>query len=123
MKLLKVLYVEDDKLTQIIMKMHLKNLYELDTADNGTNALEMVKKKHYDVILMDINLKSRPNGIEVTQTIKKDPVYFNTPIVAVTAYAQKKEKEYFLSCGLTHYLSKPFRKEQLLSLLKDTLGQ
>jgi CheY-like chemotaxis protein len=57
------------------------------------------------------------DGLELTKVIRKVDGYKTTPIVAITAFAMGREKEEFLAKGMTHYLSKPFVKNQLLNLL------
>lgn len=116
-----ILYVEDDKVAISFVSILLKGLYLLDTAQTGKTALEMVQKKQYEVILMDINLKHGMNGMEITQIIRTMPGYKDIPIFACTAYAMESEVKDFLSHGLTHHLSKPFTKQELLSELAKVL--
>jgi PAS domain S-box-containing protein len=114
-----VLYVEDDLINQSVVKLYLKNLFIVETADDGEAALQLVAKKKYDLILMDINLGSGMDGMAVTKAIRKMPQYFDTPIVAVTAYAMESDKIEFLSGGCSHYLAKPFESYELLDLLSS----
>ncbi len=122
MELRKLLYVEDDLISQDVIMLLLKGLFEIDTVNNGSEAIEAVKLKRYDAILMDINLRSKPNGMDVAKTIREMPEYRDAPVIAVTAYAQKKERDLFLSNGCTHYISKPFTKEGLIDIIKQALG-
>jgi len=116
-----LLYVEDDKTSQEIVKIYLKNYFNIEIADNGNSALEMVKAKTYDAFLMDINLGRGMNGIAVTKEIRKMPEYLDIPIIAITAFAMKGDKEEFIESGCTSYISKPFSQADLVSLLKDTI--
>jgi PAS domain S-box-containing protein len=112
-----LLYVEDDKTSQEVVKIYLKKHYTVDIAEDGVTALEMMKSKKYVGFLMDINLGRGINGIAVTQEIKKIPEYNGVPIIAITAFAMKGDKEEFLSSGCTHYISKPFSQKELLNLI------
>jgi len=114
-----ILYVEDDPAAIDVVSLMLRGIYSLDFARNADEALEKVKAKKYDAILMDINLRRGLDGIQLTQIIREFPEYKETPIIALTAYAMEKEKQEFLSKGLSHYLSKPFRKNDLLLLLQN----
>ena len=67
---------------------------------------------------MDINLRKGPDGIEAMQSIREISEYKNTQIIAVTAYAMNNDKEEFLEKGFDNYLAKPFRKAQLMEILK-----
>lgn len=114
-----ILYVEDDPAAIDVVSLMLRGIYSLDFARNADEALEKVKAKKYDAILMDINLRRGLDGIQLTQIIREMPEYKETPIIALTAYAMEREKQEFLSKGLSHYLSKPFRKNDLLLLLQN----
>jgi CheY-like chemotaxis protein len=72
--------------------------------------------------MLDINLGSGMDGVELMQKIREIDYYKNIPIVAVTAYAAQSDKVEFLAKGFTHYISKPFTKKELFSLLKDVLS-
>jgi signal transduction histidine kinase/CheY-like chemotaxis protein len=115
--LLSILYVEDDLINQNVVKLYLKNNFLVETAKDGKTALQLIKKKKFDIFLMDINLGGGMDGMEITKLIRKMPQYSETPIVAVTAYALESDKIKFLAGGCSHYLSKPFEKHQLLDLI------
>jgi len=117
----KILYVEDDDVSVMYVKTITNNIYKVDSAKDSEEALDLIKKEKYDAILMDINLRRGMDGLELTNLIKKFPNYKNTPIIAVTAFAMGQEKEEFLSKGLTHYLAKPFIKQQLYQVLKEAI--
>lgn len=114
-----ILYVEDDPSAIDVVSLMLRGFYSLDFARNADEALEKVKAKKYDAILMDINLRRGMDGLQLTQIIREIPDYKETPIIALTAYAMEREKQEFLSKGMSHYLSKPFRKNDLLMLLQN----
>ncbi|GAB6283352.1 MAG: hypothetical protein STSR0008_21160 [Ignavibacterium sp.] len=118
-----ILMVENDIISIDVVKIFLKNYCNFDYALDGIQALDMVKNKKYDIILMDISLGGNLDGIEVVQKIRKLQIYKNIPIIAVTAHVQKQDREKFLSGGCTHYLSKPFTKKELIDLLNQILNQ
>ena len=116
-----VLFVEDDDISVHVIKTFLKDLCDIENVSDGARALEAINAKTYDMILMDINLGGGMSGIEVTKKVRTLPQYKNTPIVAVTAYAMDGDKEVFLKAGCSHYLSKPFRKLELLNMIQPIL--
>lgn len=116
-----VLCVEDDFVNRDIVKIYLKNICILETAEDGETALQLATEKKYDLILMDINLGTGINGIEVVKELLKMPKYAGTPIIAVSAYVTGKDKAEFLKGGGTHYLTKPFQKREVLDLVKNVL--
>lgn len=113
-----LLIVEDNPVNQKLAKSFLKHHYEVDTAATGEIAVEMVKEKHYNVILMDINLGSGMDGLQTTQVIRKMEGYATIPIIAVTGYTLIGDRERILEGGCTHYLGKPFSKDQLLETIE-----
>ncbi len=117
-----ILIVEDDQVTIIFIQRILKDKYNMDTAMNAMEALDHVEKKQYDLILMDINLGRSRNGIYTTKEIRKMDNYKNTPIIAMTAYAMKGDKEGFLASGCSYYISKPFESDELIALMEEALG-
>ncbi len=116
-----VLFVEDDEINQSVVKMFLKSYCKLDIASTGEYALELVRKKKYSAILMDIVLAGKLNGMDTTSEIRKIKEYENTPIIAVTAFAMAGDRERFLNGGCTHYLAKPFNKIKLVKLVENVL--
>ena len=117
-----ILYVEDDKVAVEFVSRLLSGFYLLDVALSGEEALKKSAEKKYDAIIMDINLSHGMNGIQVTKLIRAIPGYLDTPIIACTAYAMPDEKENFLSHGMTHYISKPFTRQELLSQLANVFA-
>ncbi|MCL5030264.1 MAG: response regulator [Bacteroidetes bacterium] len=121
-KKINILLVENDKTNLEFMKMVLNKYYFIDSAEDGHSAINLVSQNKYDLIFMDIGLGLEMNGVQAASEIRKIPGYDKTPIVAVTAYAMKSDKEFFLSQDLTHYLSKPFTKNDLLNLTSEVLS-
>ena len=105
-----------------MVKLFLKDTCEVDAAEDGTAALKLLKDKKYDLFLVDINLGEGMNGLQLVKEILKIPQYLHTPIVAVTAYAMGKDKEESLQGGCTHYLAKPFRKQEMINLVTDVIN-
>ena len=120
---LSVLVVEDDRMNLLFTFKSIKEYYNVDTATKGHEALKKAKKKMYDIILMDINLGKGMNGIEAAREIRKLPGYKKTPVVALTAFVLPGDREEFIAGGCTHYLGKPFTKEQLLKLIIDIVDK
>jgi len=114
-----LLLVEDNEANIELIKLFLKNEYQLDVAYDGESSLEMVKKKQYDCILMDINLGPGMDGIDVITEIRKISSYKTTPIVAVTGYTFRNEKEFIIAKGANHYIEKPFNREVLDGVLSE----
>ena len=106
-----LLIVDDDKSSRDITRLFLRDLCDIDSADNGVTAIKKTKEKMYDVILMDIGLGREMNGLEAARKI-----------IAVTAYAMKGDREEILESGCSHYLSKPFESITIKNLIKEVLS-
>ncbi len=116
-----ILLVEDDSVNRSVTRYFLKDVGDLETAKTGESALELIKNKKYDLILMDIALGSGLNGIETTKLIRENIGYKDVPVIALTAYAMHIEKDKFLLEGCNDYLSKPFTKNELIDKVLNAL--
>ncbi len=114
-----LLIVENDRINAAVIEAYVKKDYDVEVVGRGEDAVKKASEKQYDAILMDINLGSGINGVEATQQIRKIKGYEKTPIVAVTAFALKGDKEEFLAKGCSHYISKPFTQPQIIALLNE----
>jgi CheY-like chemotaxis protein len=115
----KILVVDDDALNQRLMQLLLaREGYEVDTASNGVEALEAVKRQKYDVVFMDLQMPVM-DGIETSRRIRAwENGGQHTFIVALTAsYLPERGQELF-EAGIDNYISKPFELEHIKRLLK-----
>jgi CheY-like chemotaxis protein len=113
-----VLLAEDDELNRKVILAMLKHLgYRADTALNGIEVLLALKRKRYDLILMNVGLPEM-DGMEVTRQIRR--FFQNDPkIIAVTAYAIPGMKEKCLEAGMDDFIIKPFRIDELDAGLRN----
>ncbi|MDF2942419.1 MAG: hypothetical protein K0S01_1277 [Herbinix sp.] len=123
-KQLNVLLVEDDLINQkVILKMLHEKGHSVQTAMNGIEALELFHKKIYDVILMDIQMP-KMNGIVAAAKIKLlEKVNQHTPIIAMTAYALRGDREKFLNLGMDAYIAKPILMDELFYILEQVTSK
>ncbi|MDE6502269.1 MAG: response regulator [Ruminococcus sp.] len=123
----KILLVEDNELNQEIAQAILENVgFIIDTADDGTVAVDMIKNMPadtYNIILMDIQMPVM-NGYEATKEIRSldDPIKANIPIVAMTANAFEEDKQEAINAGMNGHIAKPIDIEKLMETLKDILN-
>ena len=96
--------------------------YTLVPAATGEEALEKAEKEKPDLIIMDMQLPTI-SGIEVTQRLRQVPELSRVPIVAVTAYAMKGDREKFIAAGCDAYLSKPINTRELPGFVEKMLKQ
>ena len=122
----RLLLVDDNAVNRTVASEILRKAgCVIDTADGGKKALEMVKsniefsEKRYDLILMDIQMPEM-DGIETTQRLRQAHQTL-PPVLAMTAYSMKEDRERFLSEGLDDYIAKPIRAESLCKKVKEWL--
>jgi PAS domain S-box-containing protein len=116
-----ILYVEDDHIHRMFMTTVLQKDYLLVCAENGKKALELIKSKDFDMILMDINLGIEMNGLEVIKKIRENESYKTIPIAAITANAMLSQKSVYLKNGCNDFLPKPFKKKDIIRLIEKNL--
>tara|TARA_E500000318_G_scaffold89464_2_gene87055 strand:+ start:5507 stop:8494 length:2988 start_codon:yes stop_codon:yes gene_type:complete len=116
---LKILVAEDNEINQALMTRVLTKLgHQVDLAGDGLEAIEAVREKQYDVILMDIQMP-RMDGIQATRILVEKYPDNRPPIVALTAHALKEHEEQFRGVGIDSYLTKPLDIEKLKEVLNS----
>ncbi|MDC7125064.1 MAG: response regulator [Spirochaetales bacterium] len=117
---MKILVAEDHEVNQQLFCSILEHLgCDVILADNGLQAVKKCKEKKIDIIFMDCQMPEM-NGYEATTEIRR--LGYNLPIIAVTASAIKGEKEKCLSCGMSDFLTKPFKKKDIQPILRKWKG-
>lgn len=117
-----ILYVEDNIINHEVMdNIITKEGYRYLWAHNGEEALEILKNYKVDLILMDIQLP-QTNGFEVTKTIREEIIAGkDIPIIAITAYGLREDKNKCLEAGMNDYITKPFNIEKLYEVIQKHL--
>jgi signal transduction histidine kinase/ligand-binding sensor domain-containing protein/ActR/RegA family two-component response regulator len=113
-----ILVVEDNRINQKVLTRQLMNLgYAIEVAENGAEAVEMVKRGRYDLVFMDVQMPVM-DGFQATREIRNAGADWSAvPIVAVTANAFPSEREKCISFGMDGYLTKPVDKDRLKEAL------
>jgi|GEM_PF-2890438 len=116
----KILLVEDDRVNQMVATKMLHKLgYQVETANNGLEAIEQIKRHDFDLVFMDMQMPVM-DGIEATRQIRNDNP--DLTIVAMTANAMEQDKEKCLNAGMNDYVTKPVKIEIIRSVLDNWLG-
>ncbi len=119
----RILIVEDNPLNMRLLEMTLRaKNYTLLKATDGEEALDMAMREQPDLIIMDIQLP-KMSGLEVAKKLRETPAFSHTPIIAVTDYAMKGDKERVIESGCDAYLSKPINTRQLPEMIAEMLLQ
>jgi two-component system, sensor histidine kinase and response regulator len=122
---LRILLVEDNAVNRTLaVRLCEKRGYIISAAEHGREALAMLKKEPFDVILMDIQMPEM-DGFEATAAIraKEKTAGGHIPIVAMTAHALKGDEERCLAAGMDAYVSKPIQTKELFATIEDVVGK
>jgi DNA-binding NtrC family response regulator len=110
----KILVVDDEQSMRDTLQIMLeKEGFEVDTADDGLKALEMLGMKKYDLIITDLKMP----GLDGIGMIEEINDHNTTPIIIMTAYATKDQAIAALNLGASYFIEKPFKKHELLNYI------
>jgi CheY-like chemotaxis protein len=118
----KILIVEDNEVNRRLAEFLLRSQgYQVREAANAQEAFGMIKTERPNLIVMDIQLPDM-DGLEATKKIKEQPETANIPVVAVTSYAMKGDREKALAAGCVGYITKPINKATFILEIASHLG-
>ncbi len=118
----RILIVEDNPVNQMIAGRFLEKLgYQVATAGNGQEAIEILKNKPFSAVLMDCQMPVM-DGFQATKKIRQLNSAMNIPIIALTANAMSDGKQQCLAAGMNDYIAKPVKPGELEYCLQKWLG-
>jgi DNA-binding NtrC family response regulator len=115
----KVLIIDDDEAVRRVLEIHLTGSdYDVSSAKNAREGLELANSECYDLVLCDLKLPDK-SGIEVIKELRTE--HINLPIVVISGFIDEHIANEVRSAGAVEYISKPFLKKTILSLLSRIL--
>jgi two-component system alkaline phosphatase synthesis response regulator PhoP len=121
----KVLIVDDEAFIRLLIEQTLEDLeeegIEILTADNGVDALGLVKSEHPRLVFLDVMIP-RMSGFDVCRTIKQDLQMVDVYVVILTAKGQEYDRQVGQEVGADLYMTKPFDPDELLDLAAKVLS-
>ena len=118
----KILLVEDNEVNRRLAGFLLRSHgYQVREATSAAAAFEMVEKERPDLIVMDIQLPGM-DGLEITRKLKEQPATADIPVVAVTSFAMKGDREKALAAGCAGYITKPIDKTTFIQEVAAHVG-
>ncbi len=120
----RVLLVDDNATNRkVASQILMKAGCEVQMASSGQEAISILQKDaNFDLVLMDIQMPEM-DGMETTRRLKALKIASLPPIVAMTAYAMKEDRERFLAAGMDDYLAKPIRAQQLIQTVSRWVAE
>jgi CheY-like chemotaxis protein len=120
-QIFRILVVEDNKINQTVTRRIIeKNNCSCAIVNDGFQAIEILEKETFDVVLMDINMPLM-NGFETTRKIRLKGI--KTPIIALTAFAKDEITEEAISAGMNDIIIKPFEPLKLFKVINDQINK
>ncbi len=120
---MRILVVDDNVTMRKVLKNLLRQLgfTHVEEADNGSIALERLKKEDFDFVITALNMPQL-NGLDLLKAIRKDEKMKNLPVLMVAAEANKENILHAASLGVNEYIIKPFTAELLQSKIDKIFG-
>lgn len=118
----RILVVEDHPINVKLVKVLLQGAYEVRTAGDAEEALQVLDGYRPDLVLMDVQLPGM-DGLELTRRLKTDPRTRGIVVVALTAYAMKGDEDKALAAGCSGYITKPLDTRTFVEQVAAYLGE
>jgi CheY-like chemotaxis protein len=109
--------VEDNMVNSNLLHHHIKKFCHVFFSQTGKAAIELAKREKIDAIFMDINLGPGMDGTQAMLEIRKQTGHQNLPIIAVTGFAGREEREKFLKSGFSEFIAKPFERSEIICVI------
>ena len=117
-----VLVVDDSiSIRKYVQRFLDRSGYEVETATDGMNALEVMGKLKFDAVITDLEMPVM-HGYDLIAEMKRNPVYTGIPIIVLTSRAGEKHRQKALEMGAQDYLVKPFEEQEMIEALKKLLS-
>ena len=117
----RLLIVEDDFENQKFLQIFLKRKFDLELCDSSDTFYEKLNQAKFDIILMDISLRGKKDGLQLTQEIRQMEEYKDLPVVGLSAHAFQRDKDNAYNAGVDIFLTKPVQNDVLMDTLLSTL--
>jgi two-component system, chemotaxis family, chemotaxis protein CheY len=112
----KILLADDSLISRSLMKTLLVSYYNIIEAENGSDALNIVKTNNVDLFLIDLNMPDM-TGIEVTKELRKDPRFLKIPILILTSEVRDEKKQEAREAGVSGWIIKDVDQKVLLETI------
>lgn len=118
----KILLADDEQTLRALLKVLLEEAgYEFIAAEDGKAALEQVKKRHPDLVILDVNMP-KMTGFQVLDHLKKDAKTRDIPVILLTTRGGQEDVEEGIGLDADKYIPKPFESQKLLHEIQQTFA-
>jgi CheY-like chemotaxis protein len=120
-EVMRTLHIEDNAEIRLIVKCFLRKSFAVESVATGQQALDVIKQRKFDLIIVDINLGDGPDGIETARLIRKVEGYADIPIIAATANLYTDVRDNCIKAGIDAFIQKPFLKIDLVNTISQVI--
>jgi len=117
----KLLVVEDNRETQILIKVALRNDFNIQIVASANDAISLLSKNHFDLVLLDLNLNGQGDGKSILKNIREHMQDSKLPVIVTTAYDLNIDDKKFFDQNANGFVQKPFNKKDLLNSIQHIL--
>jgi CheY-like chemotaxis protein len=117
----RILICDDEPSLRELMRVSLDSDYSFAEAADAPGAIELVDRFRPDLVLLDVMLPGR-SGLAVIEHLRGQPELADTPVLVVSAFAEKRDRLAALEAGAAAFVKKPFDPDELDSLVKEILA-
>ncbi len=120
-KQIKLLVVEDNKETQLLIKVALRDDFDVRITDSADSAMLLLSENNFGLVLLDLNLNGHGNGKSILKNIREEMHNSELTVVITTAYDLSSEDKKYFEEHANGFVQKPFDKKILLNSIKQAL--
>jgi len=117
----KLLVVEDNRETQLLIKVALRDDFDVRITDSADNAMLLLSENNFELVLLDLNLNGQGNGKSILKNIREEMHNSELTVVITTAYDLSSEDKKYFEVNANGFVQKPFNKKILLTSIKQAL--
>ena len=117
----KILIVEDDYDTLMFLNLFLGKKFDIETCRTDEEFYKIINKWCYDLIIMDIAIRGRKDGLQITKELKNSAEFKSIPVLCVSAHVMERDRENAMLAGVDKFLAKPVSNALLMETINNML--
>ncbi len=118
-----VLLIEDEpNIIEAIRFLLTREGWQVDTHSDGTDAVEVVREKNPDLVILDLMLPGQ-SGMEILRDLRATEGFADLPVLMLTARGQSRDRVMAEKAGVSRFMTKPFSNTEVLTAVRDLLAQ
>jgi DNA-binding response OmpR family regulator len=114
-----LLVVEDDLENQKLIEIYLKRKFKISVCDSEDTFYGQLKKNKFDIILVDISLRGKKDGLQLVKELRNMAEYKKAPIICISAHVFPKDRQNAFNAGVDEFIARPVRNEDMLKCIID----